>query len=138
MATNRDDTSYIHTAYFCFDDHMHMYFVSQLSSVHVQNIEKNPSTAASVFDTRQPWDEWKLGLQFFGESRATNKDEFKHASELYKLRFPDYKKWLHSLGKAVASTVVPPFYVFVPTRVKILDENEFGEETYVEATIHRT
>lgn len=137
MATIRGDTSYIHTAYFCYDSRLHVYFVSQLSSVHVQNIADNPSTAVSVFDTRQPWDDWKLGLQFFGETRPTSKDEFKHASELYKVRFPDYKKWLHSLGRAVASTMVPPSYLFVPSRVKILDDEDFGEETYVVAAIAR-
>ena len=69
--------------------------------------------------------------------RSTDKEEFTHGSELYKERFADYRKWLHSLGRAVAKSVVPPFYVFRPNRVKILDEEDFGEETYVEAAIMR-
>lgn len=136
MATvYQGNISHINAAYFCYDDRLDIYFVSQLSSTHVQNIETNPSMAVSIFDTHQPWDDWKAGLQFFGTSRATDKPEFKHGSELYKERFPDYKKWLHSLGRAVASSVVPPFYLFIPTRVKILDEEDFGEETYVDAAI---
>lgn len=136
MATvSEGNTSHINAAYFCYDDRLDIYFVSQGSSIHIKNIATNPSMALSIFDTHQPWDDWKMGLQLFGTVRSTDKHEFKYGSELYKERFPDYKKWLHSLGRAVASSVVPPFYVFRPTHVKILDEEDFGEETYVEATI---
>ena len=131
------NVSHINTGYFCFDDRLDIYFVSQASSVHIRNIATNPSMAMCIFDTHQSWDDWKTGLQFFGTARSTDKQEFKHGSELYKARFPDYKKWLHSLGRVVLSTAIPPFYVFTPTRVKILDEEDFGEETYVEAAIMR-
>ena len=137
MATVHEGNSHINTAYFCYDDRLDIYFVSEASSVHIQNIATNPSMAVCVFDTHQPWDDWKVGLQFFGTARSTDKHEFKHGSHLYKERFPDYKKWFHSLGRALASSVVPPFYVFTPTRVKILDEEDFGEETYVQASILR-
>lgn len=138
MATVGDRlVGHINTAYFCFDDRLDIYFVSQESSVHIQNLAANPSMAISIFDTRQAWDDWKVGLQFFGTARSTDKNEFKHGSELYKERFPDYKKWLHSLGRAVARDVVPPFYLFRPDRVKILDEEDFGEEEFVEALIMR-
>ena len=138
MATvSEGNVSHINTAYFCFDDRLDIYFVSQLSSVHIRNIATNPSMAVSIFDTHQPWDDWKTGLQFFGTVRSTDKHEFKHGSELYKKRFPDSKKWLHSLGQSVASSVVPPFYLFTPARVKVLDEEDFGEETFVEAAIKR-
>lgn len=138
MATvSEGNISHINTAFFCYDDRLDIYFVSQVSSVHTQNIARNPSMAVSIFDTHQPWDDWKMGLQFFGTARSSDKHEFKHGGELYKERFPDYKKWLHSLGRAVAKSAVPPFFVFRATRVKILDEEDFGEETFVEATIIR-
>ncbi len=50
MATvSEGNTSYVNTAYFCYDDRLDIYFVSQASSVHIQSIAKNPSMAVCIF-----------------------------------------------------------------------------------------
>ena len=84
MATVCDGgVGHINTAYFCYDDRLDIYFVSQASSVHIQNLATNSSMAVCIFDTHQPWDDWKTGLQLFGTARSTDKQEFKHGSEMY-------------------------------------------------------
>lgn len=139
MATiHGDNVSHINTAYFCYDNRLQFFFLSKASCVHSTNIATNPSMAIAIYDTHQPWDDWKTGIQLFGTCRITHSEEAKEATTLYKARFPDYAKWLHSLGRAVASSRVPSFYIFIADRLKILDEEEFGEDRYVESCIVRS
>ena len=138
MATlSADRTSHINVAYFCYNERLEFFFISESTTIHARNIMLNPSMSIAIYDSHQSWDDWKTGIQLFGNCRLATKKISKEGGGLYKKRFPDYAKWLHSLGRAVASDLVPPFYVFVPDKVKILDEENFGEETYVEAQILR-
>ena len=138
MATlSEDRTSHINVAYFCYNAGLEFFFISEAITIHSRNIMLNPSMSIAIYDSQQHWDDWKAGIQLFGNCRLANKKQSKEGAGLYKTRFPDYAKWLHSLGRTVASELVPPFYVFVPDKVKILDEEDFGEETYVEAQILR-
>ena len=137
MATvAKDQTSYINTAYFCFSNQYEIFFLSSKTSNHSRYLLSNDSLAMSVYDSHTPWDDYKAGVQLFGSCSQGNKTQLHIGSELYKKRFPDYKKCLHSLGEMVH---VNHFflYLFIPNRVKILHEERFGEEIYVEAKIKR-
>jgi hypothetical protein len=60
------------------------------------------------------------------------------ARTYYAARFPPYFDFVVRAGEAAETSTgfaSLRFYRFTPVRVKILDEQEFGEEVYVTANI---
>jgi hypothetical protein len=96
--------------------------------------------AVAVFDSHQPWGDPHTGLQLFGTGALANADGSSQAQELYAARFPRYREFLRHMphGKPPSSTFRGlKFYRFVPERVRIMDEWEFGEEVFIPATVVR-
>lgn len=127
----RENKSHINTAYFCYNDILEIYFLSDPNSTHCHNIARRPNVAMTIFDSNQPWDQSKCGLQLFGTCKITGSKQAKSADALYKARFPSYAQWVEVLNAAERKGFTSRFYIFRPTQIKILDENDFGEETYV-------
>ncbi|HEV3469876.1 MAG TPA: pyridoxamine 5'-phosphate oxidase family protein [Pyrinomonadaceae bacterium] len=121
---------HINTAFFCFSDDLDFYFLSNPASVHCQNISRSPQAAVAIFDSRQLWGTPHRGLQLFGNSALAGGEGENEAHELYSIRFPAYAQFAERLSHL-------RFYSFTPTSVKILDEEEFGEEVFVVAEIVR-
>lgn len=138
MATrNEAGTVHISMAFFCFDPDLCLYFLSHPESLHSQNLARVPQMAVAVFDSHQPWGEPHAGLQLFGTGALVG-EAGRQASELYGARFPRYWELLHHAPDAeLPSSVFPAlkFYRFVPHRLQVLDEWEFGEEVFIPATI---
>src|SRR2546426_12332246 len=71
MATvARGDRAHINTAYFCYSPAVEVYFLSDASSTHCCNLEKNPSMAITIFRSAQVWGRPDRGLQLFGTCTA--------------------------------------------------------------------
>ena len=138
MATvNQDGTAYVNTAFFCADSEWRVFFVSSDAARHSKNIETRSSLAIAVFDSNQGWDDWKTGLQLFGNCAVARGRDAGVGAKLYKKRFPAYARWLHGLGRAVGHYSAPPFFMFVPESVKVLHEEVLGEETFVTISLSR-
>jgi uncharacterized protein YhbP (UPF0306 family) len=141
MAT-RSEAGAVHisTAFFSYSQDLTLAFLSHPESVHSQNLRSVPQMAVAVFDSRQPWGAPHAGLQLFGTGALTPDDAVQAAWEHYAARFPRYGDLLK---RASADTPVGPtfralrFYSFVPERVQLLDEWEFGDEAFITATILR-
>jgi uncharacterized protein YhbP (UPF0306 family) len=129
--------SYIHTAYFCFDAALNIYFISDPSTQHGQNIANNQTMAVAVFDTKQPWATPHRGLQIFGRCSMLGIVESARALSIHAVRFHAYRDYIKSLNPLELKALTFKFYVFRPDRVKIFDEPEFGEETFITAEIVR-
>lgn len=140
MAThNEAGTVHISMAFFCSDPDLSLYFLSHPGSLHSQNLTRVPQMAVAVFDSHQPWGDPHAGLQLFGTGALLG-DATRQAAELYGARFPRYEELLHRLpDEDPPSSIFHAlrFYRFVPHRVQILDEWEFGEEVFIPATILR-
>jgi uncharacterized protein YhbP (UPF0306 family) len=140
MATRGErEQPHIHAAFFAFSDELALYFLSHPDSVHCRNLARAPDMAVSVFDGRQPWGAAHQGLQLFGRcARATGPDEDR-GRELYAARFPLYvdfaRRPAEGGGTTASSFLQRRFYAFTPDRVKILDEDEFGDEVLVMAEV---
>ena len=129
----------INAAFYCFSPELELYFLSNPSSAHCRNLAHVPQMAVAVFDSRQGWGRVRAGLQLYGEGGAVVPGHAERAGAAYAARFPRYFDLVLRAGEA--SDVSSPgfgalrFYQFVPKRVKILDEQEFGEEVYVTAAV---
>ena len=128
---NQDGTAHVNTAFFCTDSEWRVFFISSNSAKHSENIEARPSLAVAVFDSNQDWDDWKTGLQLFGNCAVARGRDARLAAKLYKKRFSAYARWLHGLGRTVGYGNAPLFFMFVPHSLKLLHEEVLGEETFV-------
>ena len=130
-SVNVDGTAHANTAFFCIDSEWCMYFVSSEDAKHSRNIAERPSLAVTVYDSRQDWDDWKTGLQLFGTCFVVDGPRARLASALYKKRFPAYARWLHTLGRTTGLGTETSFFKFEPDSLKLLSEENLGEETFV-------
>jgi uncharacterized protein YhbP (UPF0306 family) len=132
---------HINTAYFCHTPDLEFYFLSDPSSQHCRNLERNPSVAMTIFRSAQVWGGPDRGLQLFGTCRRTRGRGAREAERCYAARFSPYAKWMEGLSPAerrqAALLRSYAFYRFLPRRIKILDEREFGGAMFVTATIVR-
>lgn len=132
-----DNEGHINAAYFCYTPELDLYFVSDPATKHCQNITRSPQVAVAVFDTNQPWGEPIRGLQLFGECHRAGLVESTKALSIHAARFHAYGEYVKALSPFEREKSPHRFYVFRPTSMKILDEAEFGEETFVNAEVIR-
>jgi len=132
---------HINTAYFCYTPDLALYFLSDPDSQHCRNLERNPSLAMTIFKSAQEWGGQDRGLQLFGPCRRTTGRGGKDAERFYAARFSPYAEWMKGMSPAerrqAALLRSYAFYRFLPRRIKILDEREFGGAIFVTATVVR-
>ncbi len=128
----------INAAFYSYSAELELYFLSNPVSAHCRNLAHVAHMAMVVFDSRQEWGQSHAGLQLFGAGGAVTAGHVERARASYAARFPRYFDFALRTGEASdASTGFASlrFYRFRPTQVKILDEQEFGEEVHVTAAV---
>jgi uncharacterized protein YhbP (UPF0306 family) len=128
----------INAAFYSFSPDLDLYFLSNPASAHCRNLAHVGQMAVGIFDSHQEWGRPHAGLQFYGTGGPAPGSHAQQARASYSARFSSYFDFVVRAGEAPeAATGFASlrFYRFRPTRVKILDEREFGEEVYVTANI---
>ena len=128
----------INAAFYSFSSELELFFLSNPASAHCRNLAHVGQLAVAIFDSHQEWGQPHAGLQLYGTGGSAPTARAEQARASYAARFPRYFDFVVRAGEAPeAATGFASlrFYRFMPTRVKILDEQEFGEEVYVTATI---
>ena len=132
LATVSDDGSaHINTAFFCNQDE-ELFFLSDVRSVHCQNLLRRPHVAATVFDSRQSWSADKAGIQISGTASICRDASAALARKRYAKRFPQFASYLKSQRGHLDKHL--QFFAIHIVRYKVLDEKKFGEEIYVSAS----
>ena len=127
---------HINTSYFCYSDDLNLYFLSHPDSQHCDNIRRNSSVAVAVYPSTQRWGGLDRGLQLFGSCSEARGAQKGTAAQLYSRRFPGFARWSGNLGdRSVAREYC--FYRVLVTRLKVLDEQEFGEARFIVARVRR-
>ena len=133
--------AHINTAYFCYTPELVLYFLSDPDSRHGRNLERSPSLAMTIFKSAQEWGGQDRGLQLFGTCRRTLGRGANEAERVYAARFSPYARWMKGMSPAerrqAALLRSYAFYRFLPSRIKILDEREFGGAIFVTARVMR-
>ena len=127
--TQENGTPHVFTAYVAVDDALDMYFVSERSSLHGRLLKFERRAAVAVYDSRQDWDDWKEGVQLWGQLRLASAKEKLEGRTRYERRFPEYRKWIDGEGK---SSDKEDMYRFEWDRMKVLAEADWGEEEFRE------
>lgn len=131
-----DGRAHVNTAYFCYSDDLELYFLSDPGSLHCRNLATNSSMAVAVFSSAQKWVDPGRGVQLFGTCSQARGRRAGKAEELYEARFPAHASWKASLSEADLARAYR-FYRFVTTKLKILDERNFGDAVFVHASVKR-
>jgi pyridoxamine 5'-phosphate oxidase-like protein len=130
----------INAAFFSFTADLKLYFLSNPASAHCRNLTHVDQMAVTVFDTRQEWGKPHAGLQLYGTAGLTPPDEAEQARASYATRFTSYFDWVLRAGEASEATTGFPalhFYRFLPARIKVLDEQDFGDDVCIMTEIGR-
>jgi hypothetical protein len=136
MATlGPENQVHINTAFFAWNESLELFFLSAPDAVHCRNIERVPTMAVTVFDSRQPWGKPNRGLQLFGAGGRVGTPKLEEAERLYARRFNSYYEFKARGGAGFGAL---RFYGFWPAALKLLDEEAFGEAKLVSAEIVRT
>jgi uncharacterized protein YhbP (UPF0306 family) len=131
-----DGEAHVNIGYFAHSDDLHLYLLSHPRSLHCRNIAANPSMAVAVFTSPQNWTDPGQGIQFFGRCREVSDADQHEAERVYRQRYHPYGDWKATL-KVGDPALDYRFYRFVPDRLKILDEAEFGDAVFVQTEIVR-
>lgn len=137
MATVKPDSSpWINTAYFAHTDSLIFYLLTPFSSVHGQNLARNPKVAFTIFNSQQNHPK-KRGLQFTGTCTKTAPAETDLATRTWWDRVVgkevDDSLEIYHVGKGYNSRM----YTLIPDWVRIFDEAAFGYDTWVQSSITR-
>ncbi len=137
----RGGRPHINTAFFAYSSNLEIYFLSDPESLHCRNLVVNPSMAMTIFNSSQKWDAPGRGVQLFGRGHRTQARLADRAEKVYGTRFPAFARWLagRSPAERRQAALLPSYalFRFLPTRVKILDEAEFGGAVFIVAAVHR-
>lgn len=132
----RSGQAHISHLYFCWSPELAIYFLSDPRSLHCRNLQSNPSMAMTVYRSDQPWDRPGRGVQLWGRCAEARGTQAAEAERLYAKRFPECSE-LRGSGSAAHNPFRYRFYRFIPRKIKILDEEEFGGGVFVTAAIRR-
>lgn len=129
-----DGRAHVNIGYFAYSGDLHLYLLSHPASLHCRNLRVNPSMAVAVFESAQSWTGPDRGLQLFGTCAPVADAERPEAERIYAARYPAFAQWKRNLP-AGDRTLEYRLYRFVPDRLKILDEAEFGEALFIVADV---
>lgn len=106
--------------YFAADEKLRLYFFSDRSSQHTQDILVDGRAAVTIQPQCHGWEDIR-GLQMRGQVHLVNSgDEWERAWEIYVKKFP----FVSELQEIVAQN---QFYVFLPNWVRLVDNRRgFG------------
>lgn len=132
--------AHINAAFFAYDDDLHLFFLTHQESEHGRNILRGSTVAIAVHDDGQPWGAAHTGLQLFGRAQQATGEVEARAREHYAARFPLYTEYVEGrlsegAPEASSSFFEQRFFVFRPEQLKILHEEEFGDEVLVRAQV---
>ncbi len=133
----RGGRAHISHVYFGWSADLEFFFLSDPWSLHCRNLLTNPSMAMTVFSSAQPWDRPGRGIQLWGSCVEVTGRQAVRAERAYEKRFAGYAEYRSGLAGDAGRAFRYRFYRFIPRRVKILDEREFGGGVFVTAAIKR-
>jgi len=111
------------TAYFALDARYYLSILTSPRSEHGSAITPGSPISMCVYRRPTVWGEPIYGLQAFGVIETIGDIA---AESAYCERFPQYAEW-----RAAGGVTESLFYSIRMTSIKLIDEEHFGEETYV-------
>lgn len=131
IASIRENKSYIHTAYYCYNSQLDLFFISAPETQHIENITDNKSIALAIYDSHQPWDNNKCGMQLFGICKLADGRKLIEGTMLYLKRFTGLRQWIQHPEDFIRGAINSRMYYIKIDWIKLFDEENFGEDNFL-------
>lgn len=123
IATIDEKGVWANPVYFAYDEKFNLYFISQMNSRHMQNLNNNPRISVAIYKTEQKGD--VVGTYIEGEAQVILKDEkeIQNAFDIYYGRA--------GKGPDVQGYIKNPSWIYVrvvPEAIYYFDTRFFDEE----------
>ena len=129
LATYGDDV-WASTVFYTIDDGFCLYFLSEPTSKHVQDLRKNGSVACAVADSRQEAVDKKIGVQVKGmATEVEGMDRLMPIMDMWHAVNPGLESVL-SIDKIRGKVVDSAVYKISPQYIKFFNEELYGIEGY--------
>lgn len=139
IATIKEDqTSYIHTAYYCFNDSLDFFFLSDPNSQHCRNITINDTVAIAIYNSDQPWAEDQKGAQILGRCQQAKGRKLIEATTLYLKRFTSLSDWIKHPDDFVKGALDTRPFVIKTHWLQLYDTKRFGDENFIPLPLRHT
>ncbi len=128
LGTAANDGAWVNPVYFAFDKHFTLYFISESSCVHMQNIDKDPRVSCAIYNTDQTPLGSVLGVQLVGTASWVTPEEAEYACGVY-FAETSARKPIGQANRAEEYTkpdTVWRIAKVVPGDIWVFDENNFG------------
>ena len=122
---------WIATVYYAYDNNLNLYFLSDPTTLHCQQIAQNQQVAVAIAESPQDANNLKRGLQISGVAvRLSQREKVVQALKLW-------KQYLHVRDpKLTYKAVKNSMYQITPKRIKLFDQALFtvadGKEPVME------
>ena len=118
---------------FAYDEKFNLYFISMLSSKHMQNIEKDGQVSVAIYSTKFGVDDDVFGIQIVGKAKVLPKNEVERAYEIYhKRKFPEANLLKQQLHKTMLKLMEKwKFVKIAPVEIHYFDTRFFDEERQI-------
>lgn len=130
-----DGSPYVWTAFYCYTDDLQLHVLTPPQTHHGRHLAKRPSVAVAIYDSGQPWDSPKLGLQLFGTAALAQGTDTAKGLALYLRRYPAVSRIVKHPSEL--AHIDARFYVVTVDRIRLFDERTFGEEVFVDLEVVR-
>ena len=131
LATQGEDGAWVNPVYFAYDRKWNLYFISQSSSKHMQNIGNNQNVSVAIYSTDQKPGGDVFGIQLSGKAIKLSDEEIVSACEIYYGR----KGAADAVGEEkpdpkqhMGDNAVWKFVKVIPQEMYYFDTRFFGEE----------
>lgn len=132
IATCQDNQPWLATVFYCYDNDLHLYFLSRLHRRHSQEILRNQKIAVAIADKHFNLGDKVKGIQIEGTCRALSEEDAKRAFTWYKKRFPQAEKIMEEDALTRKETsfagndVIHRIWKVTPVTIKVFDEEMHG------------
>jgi uncharacterized protein YhbP (UPF0306 family) len=138
MSSLTGSQSYINTAYFSYNSKLELFILTEHTTIHAQNIEKNPSVAVAIWIDSATYGENLQGLQLFGSCEKVSTLKMIEALNNYNNRFPTFAQIIKHPADFAKGVVKSRLYVLKINKLKLIDEPTFGRRNYISLTIGKS
>lgn len=135
MATVNGSNSWINNCYFCYDDRLNIYILTDPKSQHIKNLKNNNSVALTISDSRQDWNGDQKGIQAFGACEPVKALELLDVIKNYTQRFPVFSEYIKRPTDFAKGIISTRFYKIAINNIKLYDTERFGDDEFIEINL---
>jgi uncharacterized protein YhbP (UPF0306 family) len=133
LSTVKNDSGYINTAHYGFDEDLQIYIITGKDTQHTINASYHPQVAVAIWNKPQTPGEHLEGLQLFGEYSLVEEEEIQKALDAYTANMVGFSEKFKT--KEDVEKVGITFYKIAVGSLKLIDEPRFGRRNFISLVV---